>query len=330
MDKENGTGEAESTKRAVDTEVVDPLAKKTKVELSATPASGIDTNAAQEAGSLLGVPASAKEAEPATAVVPVVSETDANAPSNPTAAAASPAAATAAPEAATAVPTSATAAPAADTAATAAATSAPAATADAADASEELDCMTVCVKSISYRVEEAQFELDFEEHGEIEEMTFFEGWGKAYVTYATKDAVASALKMNDDEYYGRKLSVTLADKKDLKPECFEALVKGLPVSVDEDAIKSHFASCGEVVKVRLRPLEEGKSNRLAYVVFKTEDGLFKALELDGQKFQSVDLSIVRAEPQVKGKGKKGKDGKSKGKDKGKGKGKGKGKKGKRK
>jgi len=190
--------------------------------------------------------------------------------------------------------------------------------------------LTVCVRSISFSVEEAQFELDFEEHGEIEDMRFLENRGIAFVTYSTQEGVLNALKMDGDEYYGRKLSITKArsGKRDDQEDEIEAFVKGLSPSTEEDATKKYFSVCGEVVKVRLRKGEEGKSNSSAFVVFKTKEALAKALELDGKEFEGSKITVMVAKKQEGGKSKDKGKGKGKGKGKDKGKGKGKGKKGK--
>jgi len=190
----------------------------------------------------------------------------------------------------------------------------------------DLDSLTVCVRSISWSVEEEQFELDFEDHGTIEELVFIGHKGMAFVTYTTKEGVDAALKMHGDEYWGRSLSVELSDRgKAPKGEGFEAFAKGFPATVKEEKVKAHFSPCGEIIRLKIREGEEGKSKGSAFVTFQTQEALDKAVELDGQQFDDIEGSKIFIEA-ARGKG-DGK-GKGKGKDKGKGKGKGKGKKGK--
>jgi len=188
------------------------------------------------------------------------------------------------------------------------------------------DSLTVCVKSISYSVEEDQLELDFGDHGEIEDFVFLEGRGLAFITYASKEGVEAALKMDGDEYWGRKLGVALADKARVPTtEVFEVHVRGLPVAAKEEAVREHFSPCGEIIKCKMRPGKEsrdGEAKSSAFIVFKTQEALDSAVKLKGSKFQDDIITVVVADNDDKGKGGKGK-GKGKGKDKGKSKGKGK-------
>jgi len=190
----------------------------------------------------------------------------------------------------------------------------------------DLDSLTVCVRSISWSVEEEQFELDFEDHGTIEELVFIGHKGMAFVTYTTKEGVDAALKMHGDEYWGRSLTVELSDRsKTPKGDGFEAFAKGFPATVKEEKVKAHFSACGEIIRLKIREGEEGKSKGSAFVTFQTQEALDKAVELDGGQFDNIDGSKIFIEA-ARGKGND--KGKGKGKDKGKGKGKGKGKKGK--
>merc|ERR1712187_349416 len=100
---------------------------------------------------------------------------------------------------------------------------------------------------------------------------------------------------------------------------------------EEIAIRKHFGKCGEIAEIDL-------PNKLAFITFKSEEAVQKALDLDGKAFGagSEGLKVRRAiekkgggkaapKAKAKGEGKEGKEGKGKGKSKdGKGKGKGKG------
>merc|ERR1711879_989382 len=130
--------------------------------------------------------------------------------------------------------------------------------------------------------------------------------------------------MNDDEYYGRKLSVSV------EPKEYEAFVKGFSPASTEESIRTHFSGCGAIVRVKLRPGEEGKSKGSAFIVVGTQEALGKALKLDGKELDGQRLSVTVADQQSKAKGKDKGKGKGKGKASDKGKGKGKKGKGKRK
>jgi len=204
---------------------------------------------------------------------------------------------------------------------------------EAPDDSWRANCLTVCFRSISYSVQEDQFELDCGDHGDIEDFHFLANRGMAFVTYADKEGVAAALKMNGDEYWGRKLSVDLAEKKKIPQEArgalvFEAFVKGLPSKCTEELVRTTFSPCGEIVKLKMRGGDEDRKGT-AYVEFKSQEDLDKALKMDGNDLEDGQNNVSKISVTVADQGKgKDKGGKGKGKGKDKGKGKGKGKKGK--
>eukprot|EP00930_Biecheleria_cincta_P064228 TRINITY_DN4978_c0_g1_i1.p1 TRINITY_DN4978_c0_g1~~TRINITY_DN4978_c0_g1_i1.p1 ORF type:complete len:370 (+),score=91.23 TRINITY_DN4978_c0_g1_i1:156-1265(+) len=110
-------------------------------------------------------------------------------------------------------------------------------------------------------------------------------------------------------------------------------VGGIPFSSDEKAIRKWFAECGGISSLNLQRDDQGRLKGIGFITFKTQDGVAKALELDGSNYDGRTLSVAmatqrksKAKLSEKGKGKEGKGkGKSNGKDKGKGKDKSKGK-----
>jgi len=172
--------------------------------------------------------------------------------------------------------------------------------------------------------------------------------GIAFITFKTKEGVTAALKFDGQDYGGRTLVVNLAGgsakgkgekgkgkdknekgkgKTDRNDE-LTALVGGLPYDTEESALKEEFASCGEFERFSMPKHESGTPKGFAFIQFKTQDALDKALAKDGQDFGGRYLGVKKASDGGKGKGKdgKGKDGKGKGKGKdGKGKDKAKGK-----
>merc|ERR1712060_610699 len=146
--------------------------------------------------------------------------------------------------------------------------------------------------------------------------------------YETPEGAQNALKLDGDEYWGRTIRVQYASKEKDKEQVFEAFVKGFSQTVTDDFVKGVFATCGEIDSLRLPRNAEGEVKGVAFIRFRTEESLNKALELNNTKVADRVLAVEKAtSDNGKGKGKgKGKDGKGKGKDKhGKGKGKGKGK-----
>merc|ERR1712054_588748 len=110
-------------------------------------------------------------------------------------------------------------------------------------------------------------------------------------------------------------------------------VRGLPFSVEEEALKKDFAECGEIESLRLPINEEGKPRGIAFIKYTSKEGVEAALKFDDTEYGGRTINVSKAgeggkgkDGKGKGKDGKGKDGKWKGKD-GKGKAKGKGKKG---
>jgi len=205
------------------------------------------------------------------------------------------------------------------------------------------DDLTVFVGGIPFSADEATFRKDFGECGEIERLSMpmnDEGRPKgiAFITYKTKAGVEAACKFNGDDYGGRTLTVNLAsDKSQMGKGKGEkgkgkgkgnqeltVFVRGLPFSVDESALRKDFEECGEIESLRMPLNEEGKPKGIAFIEYKTEEGLKKALDFNETDYGGRTIGVAKAGEGGKGKDGKGKDGK--GKDKGKGKkGKSKGK-----
>merc|ERR1712046_481004 len=100
-----------------------------------------------------------------------------------------------------------------------------------------------------------------------------------------------------------------------KGESLKLFVGNVPWSKDEEAaLRKHFGKCGEIADMDL-------PNKLAFVTFKTKEGMEKALALHGKAFQGSELKIKKAI----GKGEKDEKKDKKSSTKGKGKGKDKGK-----
>merc|ERR1712085_25807 len=88
-----------------------------------------------------------------------------------------------------------------------------------------------------------------------------------------------------------------------------------------------FAECGEIDRLNMPMNDEGRPKGIAFITYKSEEAVAKALEFNETDYGGRTLKVNKAgDRPAKGKDKdgKGKDGKGKGKD-----GKGKGKKGKK-
>merc|ERR1712054_534601 len=89
-------------------------------------------------------------------------------------------------------------------------------------------------------------------------------------------------------------------------------VRGLPFSVEEEALKKDFAECGEIESLRLPINEEGKPRGIAFIKYTSKEGLEAALKFDDTEYGGRTINVSKA-----GEGGKGKDGKGKAKGKGK-------------
>ncbi|CAE7671622.1 unnamed protein product, partial [Symbiodinium pilosum] len=154
----------------------------------------------------------------------------------------------------------------------------------------------------------------------------------AFIQYKTKEGVEAALKYNGDDYGGRTLKVNLASDKGSKGKGKDkgkgkgkdkgkgksdqnndltVHVKGLAWTLDEETIKTDFEECGELVSCRVPKNEEGNLKGFAFIEFKDEEAVKKALEFNETDYNGRRIYVSKASEGPKGKGKdgKGKDGK---------------------
>merc|ERR1719189_2255293 len=85
-------------------------------------------------------------------------------------------------------------------------------------------------------------------------------------------------------------------------------VRGLPVSTTKEALRNHFAECGEIESLRLPLGEDGNPKGFGFIKYATPEGVEAALKFDNTDYGGRYIGVSKA-----GEG-KGKDGKGKGKD----------------
>jgi len=92
-------------------------------------------------------------------------------------------------------------------------------------------------------------------------------------------------------------------------------IGGLSFSLDEATVRKDFTECGEIETLRMPLNEEGKPKGFAFVTYKDQASIDKALKFDGEQYAGRYLQVNMAgqkDDKGKGKGKdKAKDGKSK-------------------
>lgn len=162
------------------------------------------------------------------------------------------------------------------------------------------ESLAVFVGGFPFHTSEATLQKDFAECGEITKILIpkdAEGKrrGIAFITFKTKAGVEAACKFDRTDYGGRILMVNKVgppkkgkgDKGKGKGEKgkggstvsfdHEVCVRGLPWSTTSEQLKKHFEECGEVENFKLLYNEEGKVRGSAFIAFKNEEGLKKAL-----------------------------------------------------
>ncbi|XP_039026756.1 nucleolin 2-like isoform X2 [Hibiscus syriacus] len=181
---------------------------------------------------------------------------------------------------------------------------------------------TLFVGNLSFQVEEADVKNFFKDAGEVVEVRFssdhegnFKGYG--HVEFATVEAAQKALELNGEYLLNRAVRLDLARERGAytpysgnennsfqkggKSRSRTIFVRGFDQSLDEYEIKNsleeHFGSCGEISRVAVpTDRETGAVKGFAYMDFKDEDSLNKALELNGSKLNNYSLTVDEAKP----------------------------------
>jgi hypothetical protein len=146
-------------------------------------------------------------------------------------------------------------------------------------------------------------------YGQIEQVKLLpgsrdaeEGRRRAYVVYASKDAIKPALAAHDaqPEQSGRLQVEAVShlnkrlkqQQKALQPRPLSVFLRSLPPLADmEAAIRRHFAACGEIAKVRLVRDGNGQLRSVAYVEFKQREAAEAAIRMDGQLMEGAAIRV---------------------------------------
>ena len=156
----------------------------------------------------------------------------------------------------------------------------------AAAGGEEVDVLTVFVKGIPFDADEDAVKEKFAGCGTITtiDMPKFEDSGRsrgiARITFASAEEATEALKLHNEDFNGRYLSVELArprgamgakpgftdrPKSDPSPTVF---LGNLSFDVDEATLRSVFESCGEIFSVRIATdRETGQPRGFGHIEF---------------------------------------------------------------
>lgn len=106
----------------------------------------------------------------------------------------------------------------------------------------------------------------------------------------------------------------------------KVFVGGLDWELDPQQVRQDFAECGEIADFDMPKSSSGQPLGVAFIVFKTQEGVDNALDFDGDEYFGRRLKVALSDPSQakrkgRGKGMGGGKGRSKGGSKGKTKGK---------
>ncbi|CAG0889072.1 unnamed protein product [Darwinula stevensoni] len=119
----------------------------------------------------------------------------------------------------------------------------------------------------------------------------------AYVRFICTEEAGRALDANGQILHGHHIRVDWADPKkdesgrDKKKAVF---VGNVPFDLEDEDLRKHFESCGELQSVRLiRESSTGLGRGFGYVNFKEEDGVKNALMLNGSVLNGNSLRVMK-------------------------------------
>jgi len=159
--------------------------------------------------------------------------------------------------------------------------------------------------NIPFDYHETQIEEIFAMCGTVEKVfimrdpTTFRSQGYGFVTFADKDGVEAAMKINGQEVGGRPMKVNNCSRSKPGQEGNRLFVKNIPLEATEDEVKKVFAHCGSVSNFFfIRDHETRKPRGFGFLDFESLEGVNKALEMDGKNpFESAKaLSVTKARP----------------------------------
>ena len=177
------------------------------------------------------------------------------------------------------------------------------------------------VRNLSFKTTEESLANFFMKFGDVEvariltDKSTGKSRGIAFVKFYEKKAAYAAMKSKDDlNLDSRQLQIRYSNDKsyqssqasasDKKPsyqgDRHSIFVGNLSFKSNENSIRKHFSSCGNVVDIRLAKRDDGKLKGFAHVDFDSEEGVQKALELNGKELDGRPLKIDVSTPKQGG------------------------------
>lgn len=182
----------------------------------------------------------------------------------------------------------------------------------------EDDDLEVFVGGIAFDCDEAALRAHFGECGGVGQFSMpldaeWNAKGIAFITFTDKAGVDAALKLDNTKFMERNLKVRLSsaaptkgagkDGKADDSDTLEIFVGGIPWNVDEATFRKDFEECGEVVNIHM-PMSDGRPKGIAFVKYKTKDGVDAAMKFDGTNYGGRPLQVrLSSTKSTKGQGK---------------------------
>lgn len=94
-------------------------------------------------------------------------------------------------------------------------------------------------------------------------------------------------------------------KVDTRKDALKVFVRGLPWSVDEDALRKHFLQCGQIEECLMPKNPAGRSRGVGFLKFLVMDGVTAALKFDNTELGGRQINVAKVEKRegdAKGKG----------------------------
>ena len=177
------------------------------------------------------------------------------------------------------------------------------------------------VRNLSFQTTEESLANFFMKFGDVEvariltDKSTGKSRGIAFVKFYEKKAAYAAMKSADnlnldsrqlqirysnDKSYQSGQSSSGGKKPSYQGDRHSIFVGNLSFKCNENSIRKHFSSCGNVVDIRLAKRDDGKLKGFAHVDFDSEEGVQKALELNGKELDGRALKIDVSTPKQSG------------------------------
>eukprot|EP00446_Apocalathium_sp_SHHI-4_P040595 CAMPEP_0177328954 /NCGR_PEP_ID=MMETSP0368-20130122/19712_1 /TAXON_ID=447022 ORGANISM="Scrippsiella hangoei-like, Strain SHHI-4" /NCGR_SAMPLE_ID=MMETSP0368 /ASSEMBLY_ACC=CAM_ASM_000363 /LENGTH=411 /DNA_ID=CAMNT_0018789143 /DNA_START=20 /DNA_END=1253 /DNA_ORIENTATION=+ len=167
-----------------------------------------------------------------------------------------------------------------------------------------LECR-IYVKGLAEGCDETIIRKLFQKHGKIRSVSLLMSTrkvfrGAAFVTFEDQKTCKKALNEDGIMFHGKELSVKTAAPplpKGPKGPNLQVYLGGLPFIAEAKILKKDFGECGEMSKFRMLMNDKtGKFRGVAFVTYKDQAGVNKALKYNDTEYGGRKISVKLADP----------------------------------